>query len=149
MATKLPAFTWENGFRQASSEDAPWVWPGEHGGRGGDEGDSWDSNAYVTPPSVDLVSSTTHNTLGINVIRNWPTLYDGTNSPHGLPSWWAPKQEVDVLICGGKHDPAPRGSAGDDGWLLTDIIAGPSGLEVAVSLARQGLSFRIIGKLYL
>ncbi|KAG7108051.1 hypothetical protein HYQ44_012766 [Verticillium longisporum] len=95
MATKSPAYTWENGFR-----------------------------AYVTPPSVDLTTSLTHNQLGINVVRHWPTLYDGTNSPHGVPSWWAPKEEVDVLICG----------------------AGPSGLQVAVSLARQGVSFRIIDK---
>ncbi|KAJ5170458.1 uncharacterized protein N7500_003241 [Penicillium coprophilum] len=57
-------------------------------------------------------------------LRTWPTLYDGTASPHGVPEWWKPLNQVDVLICG----------------------AGPSGLEVALSLLRQGLTFRIIDK---
>ncbi|ROT35240.1 FAD/NAD(P)-binding domain-containing protein [Sodiomyces alkalinus F11] len=116
MATKLPGYTWENGFRQPSSDATPWVWPQGQ--------EMTDADDYVTPPDVELVSSPSHNSLGINVVRNWPTLYDGTNSPHGVPSWWAPEKAVDVLICG----------------------AGPSGLEVAVSLARQGVSFRIIDK---
>ncbi|POR35292.1 Phenol 2-monooxygenase [Tolypocladium paradoxum] len=120
MATKPATYTWENGFRQVTSEKAPWDCPGR--GRQDEDGGDEDGDAYVTPPAVELVSSASHNSLGINVIRNWPTVYNGTNSPHGLPSWWHPQSEVDVLICG----------------------AGPSGLEVAVSLARQGVSFRII-----
>ncbi|KND89112.1 Phenol 2-monooxygenase [Tolypocladium ophioglossoides CBS 100239] len=120
MATKPPTYTWENGFRQVTSKKAPWDSPRSR--RQDEEKDGEDGDAYVTPPEVELVSSASHNSLGINVIRNWPTIYNGTNSPHGLPLWWHPQSEVDVLICG----------------------AGPSGLEVAVSLARQGVSFRII-----
>ncbi|KAG7118481.1 Aromatic hydroxylase fmpF like protein [Verticillium longisporum] len=126
MATKSPAYTWENGFREldlSSASETPWSWPKSPVDDNGDPAPDR-TGAYVTPPSVDLTTSLTHNQLGINVVRHWPSLYDGTNSPHGVPSWWAPKEEVDVLICG----------------------AGPSGLQVAVSLARQGVSFRIIDK---
>ncbi|KAI0872293.1 FAD binding domain-containing protein [Hypoxylon argillaceum] len=76
------------------------------------------------PPSKEIVTSDVHNGLGINVIRTWPSIYNGSNNPHGVPSWWAPLEQVDVLIVG----------------------AGPSGLAVATSLARQGVSFRIIDK---
>lgn len=90
MATKRPDYTWENGFQQPANlkENAT--------------AQEEDSDAYVAPPSTELVTSTAHNDLGINVIRSWPTLYDGTNSPHGIPSWWEPKEEEDVLICGGE-----------------------------------------------
>ncbi|KAF2129697.1 FAD binding domain-containing protein [Dothidotthia symphoricarpi CBS 119687] len=83
-----------------------------------------DDDSSSLPPSKEVVTSSRHNAIGINVLRTWPTLYDGTNTPHGIPSWWKPQQEIDVLICG----------------------AGPSGLEVAISLARQGVTFRIIDK---
>lgn len=56
---------------------------------------------YVTPPFSEPLSSTVHNSLGLNVARNWPTLYNGTQSPHGIPDWWKPSGKVDVLICGG------------------------------------------------
>ncbi|RYP38828.1 hypothetical protein DL767_002432 [Monosporascus sp. MG133] len=118
MASKRPAYTWENGYQElATSSSLPSE--EEHGNEAHDGTDS-----YVAPPSVDLVTSTAHNDFGVNVITNWPTLYDGTNSPHGIPSWWQPQDKVDVLICG----------------------AGPSGLGLAVGLARQGVSFRIIDK---
>ncbi|KAI1486884.1 FAD binding domain-containing protein [Biscogniauxia mediterranea] len=117
MARALPPSTWENGFK-APSTGTPWVWENE------DPETKNDPEAYVTPPSKDLITSSVHNSLGISVIRTWPTLYDGTNNPHGIPSWWKPSKEVDVLICG----------------------AGPSGLQVALSLARQNVSFRIIDK---
>ncbi|KAH7304215.1 FAD binding domain-containing protein [Stachybotrys elegans] len=123
MAHAIPPFTWENGFRQPST-GTPWAWPQEESRSNGCEETVDDETAYVSPPSVELVTSTAHNHLGINVIRNWPTMYDGTNSPHGLPEWWEPKEEVDVLISG----------------------AGPSGLAIAASLARQGVSFRILDK---
>ncbi|KAK5631480.1 hypothetical protein RRF57_007194 [Xylaria bambusicola] len=97
----------------------PWVF--DHTGEDGIENDL---NAYVTPPSKELVTSDAHNDIGINVIRTWPSIYDGTNSPHGVPVWWNPAGKVDVLISG----------------------AGPSGLAVAASLARQGVSFRILDK---
>ncbi|KAG0128100.1 putative Phenol 2-monooxygenase [Tuber indicum] len=109
MATAVKPVTYENGFREPTS-GTPWIkeyQPGE------------EMPSYVVPPSVDLLSSTVHNHLGENVQRVWPTLADGTNSPHGVPEWYKKEKEVDVLICG----------------------AGPSGLEVALSLIRQGVSF--------
>ena len=56
---------------------------------------------YVTPRYNEPLSSIVHNSLGSNVIRTWPTIYNGTESPHGLPYWWKPQTKVDVLICGG------------------------------------------------
>lgn len=56
---------------------------------------------YEVPPSTEILTSVAHNELGLNVHRSWPTLYDGTNSPHPLPKWWRPSSKVDVLICGG------------------------------------------------
>ncbi|KAK4236296.1 FAD binding domain-containing protein [Achaetomium macrosporum] len=118
MATALRPRTWENGFRQPATEPQ-WV------SKSGDQDSAdQDPNEYVTPPSKELVSSGTHNSLGVNVIRTWPTLYDGTSNPHMQAASWQPPEEVDVLIVG----------------------AGPSGLETAVSLVRQGVSFRIIDK---
>ncbi|KAI1495528.1 FAD binding domain-containing protein [Biscogniauxia marginata] len=117
MARAVLPSTWENGFK-APTTGTPWVWENE------DEETKGDPNAYISPPSKDLITSSVHNTLGISVLRTWPTLYDGTNNPHGVPPWWKPAKEVDVLICG----------------------AGPSGLQVALSLARQNVSFRIIDK---
>lgn len=95
MAFAIRPSTFENGFKQPATGE-PWVW-----NDGEDEAD--DPNSYVTPPSKEIVTSDAHNNLGVNVIRSWPTLYDGTNSPHGIPSWWKPAEKVDVLISGGKH----------------------------------------------
>ncbi|EDU42704.1 FAD binding domain containing protein [Pyrenophora tritici-repentis Pt-1C-BFP] len=110
MAKSVASFTWERGFREPSAIPQ---WETDN-----------DIDGTTLPPSKEVVTSSQHNDLGVNVLRTWPTLYDGTNNPHGIPAWWKPQKEVDVLICG----------------------AGPSGLEVAVSLARQGVSFRIIDK---
>lgn len=118
MAKAVEPATWENGFK-APSTGTPWVWP-PLGQAVADD----DTDAYVSIPSQELVTSAAHNDLGVNLQRTWPTMYDGTNSPHGTPDWWVPKTEVDVLIVG----------------------AGPSGLQVALSLARQNVSFRIIDK---
>ena len=124
MAFAVPPSTWENGFKQPST-GTPWVWNhSESENEDGHSESAHDERAYVTPPSKELVTSPAHNQLGINVVRTWPTLYDGTNNPHGLPNWWKPSQEVDVLIVG----------------------AGPSGLAIGAILARQGVSFRIIDK---
>ncbi|KAH8168198.1 hypothetical protein CIB48_g18 [Xylaria polymorpha] len=118
MAFAVPPSTWENGFKQPA-KGQPWVFDYTQE----DDSDD-DPHVYVTPPSKEVVTSDVHNELGISVIRTWPSIYDGTNSPHGIPTWWTPSEQVDVLIVG----------------------AGPSGLAVAASLARQGVSFRIIDK---
>ncbi|KAI0437522.1 FAD binding domain-containing protein [Xylaria telfairii] len=118
MAFAVPPSTWENGFKQPA-KGQPWVFDYTQE----DDSDN-DPHVYVMPPSKEVVTSDVHNELGISVIRTWPSIYDGTNSPHGIPTWWAPSDQVDVLIVG----------------------AGPSGLAVAASLARQGVSFRIIDK---
>lgn len=114
MAKALPQVSFEKGFKIPLN--TPWS-----------PQDANDEEAekphYIIPPSTELVTSTKHNDMGVNTMRDFPTMYWGTNSPEGVPDWWKPKSEVDVLICG----------------------AGPSGLEVAVSLLRQGVSFRIVG----
>ncbi|KFA80701.1 hypothetical protein S40288_01756 [Stachybotrys chartarum IBT 40288] len=118
MATKRPPFTWENGYQQPMTAST-WPTDGANGDVSHTEGDR-----YVAPPSVDLVTSSTHNSLGVNVLNDWPTMYGGTDNPHGVPSWWKPEEKVDVLICG----------------------AGPSGLGLAACLLRQGVSCRVIDR---
>ncbi|KAL7267927.1 hypothetical protein RUND412_009468 [Rhizina undulata] len=113
-ATSIPPITFKNGFKEPSS-GTPWIQETQPGD---------DEPSYVPPPSLELLTSTHHNSLGINVLRTWPTLENGTNNPHGLPEWFKKEKEVDVLICG----------------------AGPSGLEIALSLLRQGVTFRIVDK---
>ncbi|KAJ5476099.1 hypothetical protein N7475_001828 [Penicillium sp. IBT 31633x] len=119
MAHSILPYTHENGYRQAS-KSPHWIIPesltDESGNNSGPQ--------YEIPPSDEILTSTSHNDLGFNVLRVWPTLHDGTASPHGVPDWWNPPTKVDVLISG----------------------AGPSGLEVALSCLRQGLTFRIIDK---
>ena len=56
---------------------------------------------YIIPPAEEPLTSTVHNSLDLNALRTWPTIYNGTESPHGVPDWWDPSDEVDVLICGG------------------------------------------------
>ena len=118
MARSVLPSTWENGYWQ-EGRGTPWV------SQPDDTLPEEEQAHYVTPPSSELLTSPVHNSLGLNTLRTWPTIYDGTNSPHGVPSWWKPATNVDVLISG----------------------AGPSGLQVALSLARQGVSFRIVGEL--
>ncbi|KAJ5478338.1 hypothetical protein N7530_003847 [Penicillium desertorum] len=118
MAHSILPNTHENGFRQPA-KDPHWILP-----EGTEETGDTTGPQYEVPPSDEIVTSTRHNDLGFNVLRVWPTLHDGTQSPHGVPAWWKPQDKVDVLICG----------------------AGPSGLEVALSCIRQGLTFRIIDK---
>lgn len=96
MATKRPEYTWINGYRELVSADEDTADRNKTGHI------QTGSDVYAAPPEVDLVTSPVHNHLGVNVLRNWPTLYDGTNSPHGIPSWWKPSEKVDVFICGGK-----------------------------------------------
>ena len=94
MATVVPPQTWKDGYA-APSETATWQSDDynstEHG----------EHSHYTTPPFKDCLSSTAHNSLGLNLVRSWPTIYNGTESPHGIPDWWKPARRVDVLICGG------------------------------------------------
>ncbi|KAF7512314.1 hypothetical protein GJ744_001882 [Endocarpon pusillum] len=113
MAKSIPPFTWKNGFRQAG-QGRPWAtenWNGYvvNGHGNGEENGNGNGNGvvkkeqshYVTPPSAEPLTSTVHNDFGLNTLRTWPTIYNGTSSPHGVPEWWDPSGEVDVLICGG------------------------------------------------
>ena len=139
MARAIEPSTWKNGFQQPSTGE-PWNTL-DHVYTNG----TVQPSHYVTPPSVELLTSTKHNSLGLSVQRCWPTLYDGTNSPHGLPEWYERRKEVDVVICGGVLCVALRN------WTVGLLpnwrtVAGPSGLEVALSLVRQGVSFRIVGR---
>jgi phenol 2-monooxygenase (NADPH) len=92
MAKSIPPFSWKNGFRQAG-EGTPWATEGRNGGG--------KASHWVTPPFEETETSTVHNDFGLNTLRTWPTMYNGTSSPHALPEWWNPSGEVDVLICGG------------------------------------------------
>ena len=112
MATSIPSSTWKNGFRQPASS-SPVQLPHHK-----------PSRPWINPPSLDVPTSKAENRLGKNVLRTYPTIYNGTASPEGKPSWWKPKSEVDVLVVG----------------------AGPTGLETAISLTRQNLTVRIIDK---
>lgn len=96
MAHSVTPHTYRNGFRQLSSSPH-WTIP---------ENEKEGQPHYEVPPSVEFITSPRHNDKGINVLRTWPTLYDGTASPHGLPEWWKPASKVDVLICGGKAFPS-------------------------------------------
>ncbi|KUI69011.1 Phenol 2-monooxygenase [Cytospora mali] len=120
MAKSIQPSTWERGFKELAS-GTPWAPEGDE-----EEGDD-DNERYICAPSREVITSAVHNNFGINVMRTWPTLHDGTNNPHGLPAWWNPSNEIRI----------------DIRW---DIAAGPSGLQVALSLARQNVSFRIIDK---
>jgi phenol 2-monooxygenase len=94
MARTLPPTTWQNGFAEPTDIDV-WADNAHHLTEEGNRAH------YATPPAQEPLTSTIHNDLGLNVLRTWPTMYNGTESPHGVPSWWKPANEVDVLICGG------------------------------------------------
>jgi len=134
MAATVPPHNWKSGFAQPT-EVATWADETHHMTEDGKKAH------YMTPPAQEPRTSTVHNSLGFSALRTWPTLYNGTESPHGAPTWWKPLQEVDVLICGGEFR----------GCLVSQdansrVLGGPFGLEVALSLARQGVTFRIVGK---
>lgn len=94
MATTVPPQTWQNGY-MAPSKTATWETKDFNSTQDGQE------SHYVTPPSKESLSSTVHNSLGLNVVRTWPTLFNGTESPHGISGQWKPAGKIDVLICGG------------------------------------------------
>ncbi|EFQ95145.1 hypothetical protein PTNB73_04506 [Pyrenophora teres f. teres] len=145
MARNQPPFTWARGFREHVATDSPPAWADERYYVDSEEGE----RAHYVPPDQDLRRTTKIGTaMGVDELPGWPALYDGTigmgqekgsgllnrksngiqnanESPHkSTRQEQIYPEEVDVLICG----------------------AGPFGLEVAICLARMGLSFRIIDK---
>lgn len=92
MAKSVERSSWKNGYREAGVAGCT-AWAAEVAAH------------YKPPPSSEILTSDAHNDLGLNVLRTWPTIYNGTNTPHDLPKWWRPRSEVDVLICGGKMLP--------------------------------------------
>ena len=94
MAAIEPNRTWKNGFAQPS-ETATWNLEDS------DRTEAGEKSHYAVPPFEEPLSSTVHNSLGLNTVRIWPSLHSGTDSPQGVPDWWQPPKEVDVLICGG------------------------------------------------
>lgn len=101
MSRSSPPYSWKNGFAEPA-EIAAWANEASY------ESETGEKSHYTRPPAEELLSSTIHNGLGRNVLRTWPALYNGTESPHGPPTWWQPSKEVDVLICGGKYLYLPR-----------------------------------------
>ncbi|KAK1958705.1 FAD binding domain-containing protein [Colletotrichum sublineola] len=118
MSKSLPSCTWKNGYRAPAEHEPIWSQQQYFTGPKGE------LSHYGIQPENDEVTSTAENSYGRSRLRTWPALYNGTLAPGGPPSWWDPAQEVDVIICG----------------------AGPFGLEMAMNLARQGISFRIVDK---
>jgi phenol 2-monooxygenase len=94
MSMSVTPKTFKNGFSQPS-EGEPWVYP-QPGASDVPKGDH-----YVTPQSVDVHTSPVNNSLGDSVLRTWPTIFNGTARPDGVPEWWKPSSDVDVLIIGG------------------------------------------------
>ena len=98
MAKSIPPFSWKNGFREPG-KGTPWVVSSRY-----DIEENEEESHYTTPPSAEVFTSRVHNHFGFNVLRTWPTIYDGTSSPHGASDWWKPSSKVDVLICGGESE---------------------------------------------
>lgn len=109
MAATLPPVTFKNGFSQPA-RSAAWEADDNNITEGGEEAH------FLTPPSEEPFTSSACNSLGTNVLRTWPTIYNGTESPHGAPDWWRPSNEVDVLICGGKFHAHSRAQNPDTFW---------------------------------
>ncbi|KAK3369737.1 FAD binding domain-containing protein [Lasiosphaeria ovina] len=120
MARSLPPYTWKNGYAVPAGEGATAPWADEK--HFSDE--TGERAHYRLPVEGEKLTSTVGNSFGIAQLRSWPDVYNGTEAGQEKPAWWKPETEVDVLICG----------------------AGPFGLEVAMNLARQGISFRIVDK---
>ena len=88
--------TWEHGFAEPSAT-ASWTLEDSY------RSENSEKSHYEVPPFEKSLSSTIHNSLGVNTVRTWPSLHNGTESPEGVPDWWQPRKEVDVLICGGRE----------------------------------------------
>ncbi|RYO89438.1 hypothetical protein DL766_006783 [Monosporascus sp. MC13-8B] len=117
MARSHPPQTWQRGFAEPAQTPA-WADPTRY------EAEDGRPAHHALPAEGEKPTSRVPNGLGISSLRSWPTVYNGTEAQKTTPSWFKKSSEVDVLICG----------------------AGPFGLEVALNLARQGISFRIVDK---
>lgn len=133
MARSLPPLTWQRGFAENASVPTP-AWADQKYYVSENE----EHAHYAVPDGSEKPTSTVANEHGLSSLRSWPSLYNGTESQKILPSWWKPPSEVDVLICGGEYS-----SRSCD--IATNRTAGPFGLAMALSLARQGITFRIVG----
>jgi len=79
---------------------------------------------FVAPYTLDHVNKSLPNTQGVNPIVTYPNLLNGTNCEKPVVADYQKLSEIDVLIIG----------------------AGPVGLTTAASLARQGVTLRILDK---
>ena len=140
MAQSQPPQTWQRGFAEpAATATAAWA------DRANYETEDGERASAAVPAEGEKPTSDVPNDLGRGSLRSWPELYNGTEARETTPSWWRESAEVDVLICGGECDTSSCRCVW--GCVANDAgIAGPFGLEVALSLARQGVSFRIVGK---
>ncbi|KAL2869076.1 FAD binding domain-containing protein [Aspergillus lucknowensis] len=134
MATTLGGFTFANGFRQ-SADSNPWEVVDDVEGDGHESAVDAEPH-YTVPPSVELLTSPVHNHLGLNYLRTWPTIYDGTASPHGVPSWWVPRRKVDVLISGDGVQPRFLETLGT--WDLAEEVAEEGPLIERTAIYKNG-----------
>jgi phenol 2-monooxygenase (NADPH) len=96
MARSLPPTTWKNGWAETINGTPSYADKDYFTTADGQQ------SHYQSPPEAEKPTATASNKFGLSHLRSWPTLYNGTASPAGKPSWWKPSSEVDVLICGGK-----------------------------------------------
>lgn len=99
MARSQPPLTWQRGFAEGVLDAKPaWAdeayFVSEHG----------EPAHYLVPDACDKPTSVVANPLGLSSLRSWPSLYNGTESG-AVPTWWTPRSDVDVLICGGGSAP--------------------------------------------
>ena len=94
-ATTPKAQTWESGFAQLTEKP---TWESEDHY----QTETGEKASYAKPTFEEVASSTVRSSLGENIVRTWPSVYNGTDTPNDLPDWWSPDSEVDVLICGGR-----------------------------------------------
>ncbi|KAI0574901.1 FAD binding domain-containing protein [Pyrenophora tritici-repentis] len=125
MARNQPPFTWVRDFKEHVATDSPPVWADEKYYVDDEEG----PRAHYVPTDQDLRRTTKMGTaMGVDELPGWPA-FNGIHNANELPNDLTHQErkypeEVDVLIC----------------------EAGPFGLEVAICLARMGLTFRIVDK---
>lgn len=97
MAQTEAPLTWKRGFA-TPSDGATWADESFYRTENGDLAN------YSPPASHELATSLMHNkvTDDKNVLRTWPSIFNGTQAPREIPNWWKPQPDVDVLICGGE-----------------------------------------------